>query len=196
MRLHLHLDVEGGSRSLSSGSRCPTAATTTNKNAELTDKCSMEESEQGVGGTSLGIADWYNNEHVPLRLHYLKSFLSGARYSGSDSKTPSWVDFYNTDDISTFSHEPYTGLRANRSREAALVKRLETLDRRTSEGHTNSDESSLPSLLKSENPTKYLVTHGITRAPNGSDWVGFGCQSVRMGRPNVPIRIRQMSSDG
>ncbi|KAF5332895.1 hypothetical protein D9758_017891 [Tetrapyrgos nigripes] len=31
--------------------------------------------------------DWYNNEHVPLqlRLHHLKSFLSDARNSASDS---------------------------------------------------------------------------------------------------------------
>ncbi|KAF5349040.1 hypothetical protein D9758_012708 [Tetrapyrgos nigripes] len=45
---------------------------------------------------------------------------------------------------------------------AALVKKQEILDRRTSEGRTDLDESSLSSSLKSGNPTKYLVTHGIT----------------------------------
>ncbi|KAF5363217.1 hypothetical protein D9758_008401 [Tetrapyrgos nigripes] len=106
--------------------------------------------------------DWYNNEHVPLRLNHLSSFLSGARYSASDSKTPAWVALYDIDNTATFSHESYTRLRANRSpREAALVKKLELLDRRTCEGHTDSGESSLSSSLKSENPTKYLVTHGI-----------------------------------
>jgi len=110
----------------------------------------------------LSFADWYNNEHVPLRLNHLTSFLSGARYSASDSKTPSWVALYDIDDTATFSHESYTRLRANRSpREAALVKRLEILDRRTCEAHTDSGESPLTSSLKSANPTKYLVTHGV-----------------------------------
>ncbi|KAF5340843.1 hypothetical protein D9758_016596 [Tetrapyrgos nigripes] len=50
---------------------------------------------------------------------------------------------------------------------AVLVKKQEILDRRTSEGHTDLDESSLSSSLKSGNPAKYLVTHGITWGGDG-----------------------------
>ncbi|THU83103.1 hypothetical protein K435DRAFT_831538 [Dendrothele bispora CBS 962.96] len=119
-------------------------------------------SEPGKEVTLEEFQDWYDNEHVPLRLNHLTSFLSGARYSASDSKVPGCVALYDIDDTATFSHESYTRLRANCSpREAALVKRLEILDRRTCEAHTDSGESTLTSSLKSAKPTKYLVTHGI-----------------------------------
>ncbi|KAF5340844.1 hypothetical protein D9758_016595 [Tetrapyrgos nigripes] len=47
--------------------------------------------------------------------------------------------------------------------EAALVKRLGILNRRTCETYINRElgKSSLASSLRSENPTRYLVTHGI-----------------------------------
>ncbi|KAF5337530.1 hypothetical protein D9758_016979 [Tetrapyrgos nigripes] len=35
-------------------------------------------------------ANRYNHKHVPVRLHHLKSFLSGVRHSVSNSQTPSW----------------------------------------------------------------------------------------------------------
>ena len=70
--------------------------------------------------------DWYNNEHIPLRLHHLPSFLTGARFSASDSKTPTWLAVYDITDTSTFSDESYTRLRSSRSQlEADLVARLE-----------------------------------------------------------------------
>ncbi|KAF8201305.1 hypothetical protein K438DRAFT_1905777 [Mycena galopus ATCC 62051] len=106
--------------------------------------------------------DWYNNEHVPLRLNHLPSFLTGARFSAADSLTPSWLAVYDIDDIATFQHESYTRLRANRSpREANLVQRLEILDRRTYELVADSGESGLTSSYKPTNPTKFLLTHWI-----------------------------------
>lgn len=109
------------------------------------------------------IQDWYNNEHVPLRLNHLPSFLTGARYSATDGKIPSWIAVYDIDDTATFQHESYTRLRANRSsREGDLVKRLEILDRRTTEYVYDSGESSLTSSFKYENPSKVLLTYGVT----------------------------------
>lgn len=109
------------------------------------------------------ILDWYDNEHVPLRLNHLPSFLTGARYSAADSENPSWVALYDIDDTSTFQHESYTRLRANRSpREADLVKRLELLDRRTYEFLSDSGESTVTSSYRPENPTRVLLTHGLT----------------------------------
>ncbi|CAK5262214.1 unnamed protein product [Mycena citricolor] len=106
--------------------------------------------------------DWYNNEHVPLRLNHLPSFLTGARFSAADDLTPTWLAVYDIDDTATFKHESYTRLRANRSpREGELVKRLAILDRRTYELVADSGESALTTSYKPENPTQYLVTHSV-----------------------------------
>ncbi|KAF8066624.1 hypothetical protein FPV67DRAFT_1767731 [Lyophyllum atratum] len=106
--------------------------------------------------------DWYNNEHVPLRMNHLLSFLTGARFSASDSLEPSWLALYDIDDTSTFQHESYTRLRANRSpREGNLVVRLELLDRRTCEVIADSGESTATSSLAASNPTKFVITHGL-----------------------------------
>ncbi|KAJ7791723.1 hypothetical protein B0H14DRAFT_3094435 [Mycena olivaceomarginata] len=93
--------------------------------------------------------DWYNNEHVPLRLNHLPSFLTGARFSAADSLTPSWLAVYDIDDTATFQHESYTRLRANRSpREGNLFV-------------ADSGESALTSSYKPTNPTNFLITHWI-----------------------------------
>ncbi|KAJ3762768.1 hypothetical protein EV360DRAFT_78988 [Lentinula raphanica] len=106
--------------------------------------------------------DWYNNEHVPLRMNHLKSFLTGARYSALDSQIPSWVALYDVDDTQTFSDESYTRLRANRSpREANLVKRLSILDRQTCELVSDSGTSPLTTSLASKNPSRGLITHEL-----------------------------------
>ncbi|GLB40925.1 hypothetical protein LshimejAT787_0901400 [Lyophyllum shimeji] len=110
--------------------------------------------------------DWYNNEHVPLRMDYLRSFLTGARFSAADALKPSWLALYDVDDTSTFEHESYTRLRSNRSpREANLVARLEVLDRRTCEVVVDSGPSAITSSLAASDPTKFVVTHGINFTP-------------------------------
>ena len=110
--------------------------------------------------------DWYNNEHVPLRLNHLKYFLSGARYSSSDLKV--WAALYEIDDISSFSHPSYTGLRETRSsRESDLIKRLEVLDRRACEVVSDTGDPLATGKtddytgLKVGKPTGWIVTHGI-----------------------------------
>jgi hypothetical protein len=95
-------------------------------------------------------------------MNHLRSFLTGARFYASDSLKPSWVALYDIDDTSTFQKESYTRLRANRSpREAALIARLETLDRRTCELVHDSGESKLTSSLAAPDPTKFITTHGL-----------------------------------
>lgn len=109
--------------------------------------------------------DWYNNEHVPLRLNHIPSFLTGARFEAVDSEKPSWIALYDIDSSATFIDPSYTRLRENRSpREAALVKRLDVLDRRTCEvvfesENINAEGSS--SGLALGNPTQWAITHGL-----------------------------------
>lgn len=105
--------------------------------------------------------DWYNNEHVPLRMNHLSSFLTGARYFSENSK-PSWVAVYDIDDVATFSDPSYTRLRVNRSpREADLVKRLELLDRRTCQILGDSGESASSSSYHPRNPSPFIATFGV-----------------------------------
>ncbi|KAG6908445.1 hypothetical protein DXG01_004528 [Tephrocybe rancida] len=130
-------------------------------------------SEPGNQVTLEEFQDWYNNEHVPLRMNHLPSFLTGARFSAADSQTPSWLALYDIDDTTTFEHESYTRLRANRSpREGALVVRLEVLDRRTCATLSDSGESSVTTSLASANPTTFIVTHGVNVSSGASidDW--------------------------
>ncbi|THU77972.1 hypothetical protein K435DRAFT_824213 [Dendrothele bispora CBS 962.96] len=132
-------------------------------------------SEPGKEVTLEEFQDWYDNEHVPLRLNHLTSFLSGARYSASDSKVPGCVALYDIDDTATFSHESYTRLRANCSpREAALVKRLDILDRRTCEAHTDSGESTLTSSLKyaiCDKAVREWVESLVASMKGNSEWI-------------------------
>ena len=106
--------------------------------------------------------DWYNNEHIPLRLNHLPSFLTGARFAASDSKAPTWLAVYDITDTSAFSDESYTRLRSSRSkREADLVAWLEVLDRRTCVLLQDSGESGDTTSLGAERPPHLLCTHGL-----------------------------------
>ena len=46
-------------------------------------------SEPGANVSMEEYQDWYNNDHIPIRLNYIPSFLTGLRYSASDSLRPS-----------------------------------------------------------------------------------------------------------
>ncbi|BGP52775.1 hypothetical protein JCM8202_003854 [Rhodotorula sphaerocarpa] len=91
-------------------------------------------SEPGQTATLDEFQDWYDNEHVPLRMKHIPEFETGARYEAVDGLKPGWSAAYDIRSCALFSDPKYTRLRANRSqREGDLVARLETLDRRTAE---------------------------------------------------------------
>ncbi|GAA5882801.1 hypothetical protein JCM16303_002466 [Sporobolomyces ruberrimus] len=91
-------------------------------------------SDPGSQATLEEFQDWYDNEHVPLRMEHIPEFLTGARYEANDSLSPRWSAAYSISSCSLFSDPKYTKLRANRSpREGSLVSRLGVLDRRTCE---------------------------------------------------------------
>lgn len=75
--------------------------------------------------------DWYDNEHVPLRMSKIPEFLTGARYVAIDGKQPSFSAFYNISVSDLFNQSKYTDLRKYRSqREAEIFARISALDRR------------------------------------------------------------------
>ena len=82
---------------------------------------------------SNGHADWYDNEHIPLRTSSLETFTTAARFAALDGQEPKWAAQYSISDNTVFGKEEYTKLRANRSpREGKLVANLAVLDRRVS----------------------------------------------------------------
>ncbi|GAA5956272.1 hypothetical protein JCM3765_005613 [Sporobolomyces pararoseus] len=111
-------------------------------------------SDPGESATLEEFQDWYDNEHVPLRMQHISEFLSGARYEASDSLSPRWSAAYDIASCALFSDPKYTKLRANRSpREGELVQRLGVLDRRTCE---TLGQTSKP--IKAGEAAKFVVT--------------------------------------
>ncbi|KAJ8082646.1 hypothetical protein PM082_008501 [Marasmius tenuissimus] len=115
--------------------------------------------------------DWYNNEHVPLRLDNLDFFLSGARFRDPNPPTPltptttDWAALYEITSPQVFQEPSYTGLREKRSaREASVVKRLGVLDRRTFEvaSVVEREKGREWTGLNVGKPTQGIVTHKST----------------------------------
>lgn len=136
-------------------------------------------SDPGSTATLEEFQDWYDKEHVPLRMSNLRSFLSGARYSAVDGKHPSWLAMYEIDDVAFFAHPSYTVLREKRSaREGELIQRLGILDRRTGEalvgeGLDTGEEKDVKRStgLKVGRPSRGVVTVGVNATGvHGSSW--------------------------
>lgn len=100
-------------------------------------------SSPGTQATQSEFHEWYDEEHVPLRVgaRGFPEFRSAARYSCSTLTSPSataspafqaeWGAAYTISSNALYNDARYTALRSNRSpREADLVKRLGVLDRR------------------------------------------------------------------
>ncbi|KAF9479127.1 hypothetical protein BDN70DRAFT_807457 [Pholiota conissans] len=109
---------------------------------------------------------WYEEEHIPLRLNHLPSFLSGARYQAIDSipGAPGWLAMYEIDDTATFGKESYTSLRAKRSeREKGVMQRLEVLTRITGEdlGVYGQEEDEKNTGMKLNKPSDCVITHSL-----------------------------------
>ncbi|GAA5955155.1 hypothetical protein JCM8115_001867 [Rhodotorula mucilaginosa] len=127
-------------------------------------------SEPGKSATLEEFQDWYDNEHVPLRMQHIPEFETGARYQAADGFSPGWSAAYDIRSVALFSDPKYTRLRANRSkREGELVARLEVLDRRTAEklGETS------PPPPANEAPAFVLTLAGDERPDGQKDLERF-----------------------
>ncbi|SNX82783.1 uncharacterized protein MEPE_01489 [Melanopsichium pennsylvanicum] len=116
--------------------------------------------EPGCEVTLEEFHEWYDNEHVPLRIERFPTFRSAVRYcvkettlfpndnQGSQENDivemppkSSWGAFYTVSTNTTFCDPAYTSLRSERSeREAELFTRLAIVDRRIYKLEYDSDE--------------------------------------------------------
>ena len=76
--------------------------------------------------------DWYDNEHIPLRLELPNSlFASVTRWVAADGKTPYHLALYDLSLPDATSHPTYAALGGSRSpREVDILAKLAYLDRR------------------------------------------------------------------
>ena len=75
---------------------------------------------------------WYDDEHAPARLT-VPGIRTAERYAATDDARPDWLALYETD-LDALATPAYRKLSTDRSeREARVMGRLETLDRRVYE---------------------------------------------------------------
>ncbi|KAI9070279.1 hypothetical protein FKP32DRAFT_1586293 [Trametes sanguinea] len=90
-------------------------------------------SEPGAAVTTDEFNDWYDNEHVPLRIP-IPGFQSWSRWTAVDGKRPTYAAIYDLSSPAVVSQPPYADLANTRSeRERSILARLALLDRRTYE---------------------------------------------------------------
>ncbi|KAI0634629.1 hypothetical protein C8Q77DRAFT_1055720 [Trametes polyzona] len=88
-------------------------------------------SEPGSAVTDEEFNNWYDNEHVPLRLP-IPGFQSWSRWTAVDGERPTYAAIYDLTSPSVIDEPPYSELAHTRSeRESSIISRLALLDRRT-----------------------------------------------------------------
>lgn len=74
--------------------------------------------------------DWYDNEHIPLRVN-TPTFLNWIRWKAVDGEKPTYGASYDLESYEATKKPPYTTLAETRSdREKEILKGIELLDRR------------------------------------------------------------------
>ncbi|CDO77511.1 hypothetical protein BN946_scf184912.g10 [Trametes cinnabarina] len=88
----------------------------------------------GEAGPKLSDAefnDWYDDEHVPLRMA-IPAFRTTARWEAIDGKRPRYLATYDLESCAVLDEAPYATLAETRSeREKDVLRRIQLLDRRT-----------------------------------------------------------------
>lgn len=108
--------------------------------------------------------DWYDNEHIPLRVE-IPAFTSWSRWKASDGAKPGWAALYDLTNHEELDKPPYVTLAETRSeRETEVFKRIGLLDRRTYEQL----ESPIPppsALFDAKKPARYVVAVEMEMQP-------------------------------
>ncbi len=91
--------------------------------------------ERGAAIPEDEFEDWYNNEHIPLRMNLRGPagplFLACTRWTAADAKSPHHLALYTLSSPSAVLEPPYVALATSRSaHELSVLARLEFLDRR------------------------------------------------------------------
>ncbi|PCH34005.1 hypothetical protein WOLCODRAFT_135445 [Wolfiporia cocos MD-104 SS10] len=121
-------------------------------------------SEPGPNVPEAEYHDWYDNEHIPLRVN-TPTFLNWTRWKAVDGAKPTFSASYDLVSYEDTKKAPYTTLAETRSdREKGILSKIETLDRRHYELYEGL--STPPSALYDETqPASYVVFVGLDVKP-------------------------------
>ena len=113
--------------------------------------------EPGPGVPEDEFHDWYDNEHVPLRIP-IATFSSWARWEQIDGEKPSWGAYYDLESVEATAVPPYSTLAETRSdREKTILSKLALLDRRTYEVLPSNPATPPSSLYNPKKTPAYTV---------------------------------------
>lgn len=131
--------------------------------------------------------DWYNNEHVPIRMR-LPFFLNGFRYrafsseiwGSSAANAPEWLAIYDISDMWELRKNPYTGLlspKVQSSRENDTIAKLTAKPKYFDLISTYTARDFIP--------LEQLAENGRGEEEEGSILVVVGVTLKRARRPNA-----------
>lgn len=87
-------------------------------------------SDPGDQVTEAEFNDWYDNEHIPLRVN-IPAFTSWRRGKATEPQWPPWVALYDLTSYESMQKRPYTTLAETRSeREKNVLSKLKLMERR------------------------------------------------------------------
>lgn len=122
--------------------------------------------EPGAGVPEAEFTDWYDTEHVPLRLP-IPGFLSWTRYKAADNKSPSWAALYDLESPQTLLTPPYTALASTRSeREKRVLHDVDVVERRVYEAAGNDKLPAPSALYDPARPARYVYFSSVDIDPS------------------------------
>ncbi|KDQ63312.1 hypothetical protein JAAARDRAFT_147496 [Jaapia argillacea MUCL 33604] len=113
--------------------------------------------EPGAAVPDAEFHDWYDNEHIPLRVN-TPAFLNWTRWVEVDGAKPTWAASYDIESFAAMQKPPYTTLAETRSaREKDLLSRIAVLDRRTYEAYEGYPVHPPSALFDEKKPASVVV---------------------------------------
>ncbi|CAK5274585.1 unnamed protein product [Mycena citricolor] len=110
--------------------------------------------------------DWYDNEHVPIRLK-VPGLKSVARYKASDAQLPTWLTLYNCDNVAVVGSDAYTKLAALASdNEKDISSKMIGVSRRVYEQFWS---QTAPGVTDEDLPSKFILMGGLDIAAEDED---------------------------
>ncbi|KZT74994.1 hypothetical protein DAEQUDRAFT_720200 [Daedalea quercina L-15889] len=113
-------------------------------------------SEPGPDVTEAEYNEWYDNEHIPLRVD-TPAFQNWTRWKAVDGEQPTYGASYDLESYEATKKAPYTTLAETRSdREKDILRRIQLLDRRHYE-LVESPSHPPSALYDATKPAPYVV---------------------------------------
>ncbi|CAK5268116.1 unnamed protein product [Mycena citricolor] len=110
--------------------------------------------------------DWYDNEHVPLRLT-LAGLNAVTRYKATDGQVPTWLTMYDCDTAAVFTSEAYASIAALASdNEKEILTKITGMSRRI---YRHLSTNTAPGVSEESLPSKFVLVAGLEVSEGDED---------------------------